>query len=222
MSVLVVTGTDTEVGKTVVTAALAAVQLSLGRTVAVLKPAQTGVGPDDDGDLAEVARLAGAVSLHEGARLAAPLAPDAAARVADAPLPDLEEQRALLAQVDAEHDVTLVEGSGGLLVRLGADFTLVDLVAPYAARWVVVARPGLGTLNHSELTVEALRHRRQEVLGIVLGSWPAEPGLAEQQNLLDLPRVTGVPLLGRVPQGAPALGVREFRRSALDWLGQVT
>lgn len=222
MSVLVVTGTDTEVGKTVVTAALAAVQLSLGRTVAVLKPAQTGVGPGDDGDLAEVARLAGAVSLHEGARLAAPLAPDAAARVAGAPLPGLEEQRGLLAQVDAEHDVTLVEGSGGLLVRLGADFTLIDLVAPYAARWVVVARPGLGTLNHSELTVEALRQRRQEVVGIVLGSWPADPGLAEQQNLLDLPRVTGVPLLGRVPEGASTLPPREFRRSALDWLGEVT
>ncbi len=115
--------------------------------------------------------------------------------------------------------MTLVEGSGGLLVRLGEGFTLADVVAPYAVRWVVVARPGLGTLNHTELTVEALRHRGQDVLGIVLGSWPADPGLAEQHNLLDLPRVTGVPLLGRIPAGAPHLPVREFRRGALDWLG---
>ena len=77
--VVAVTGTDTEVGKTVVTAAIAAIQLSLGRSVAVVKPAQTGVGPGDDGDLAEVRRLAGDVSVHEGVRLPDPLAPDTAA-----------------------------------------------------------------------------------------------------------------------------------------------
>jgi len=219
--VIAVTGTDTGVGKTVVTAALAAVQLSLGRTVAVVKPAQTGVAPEEDGDLAEVRRLAGEASLHEGVRLPDPLAPDAAGRVAGLPLPSLEEQQELIGTVAKEHDVTLVEGAGGLMVRLGADYTLADVVAPYDARWVVVARAGLGTLNHAELTVAALRARGQDVAGVVIGSWPEHPDLAEQQNLIDLPRVTGVPLLGRVPEGAAALPVRAFRRGSLDWVPDV-
>ena len=77
-----------------VTAALAAVQLSLGRTVAVVKPAQTGIGPDEDGDLAEVRRLAGEVATHEGVRLPDPLAPDTAARVAGLELPGLASNAA--------------------------------------------------------------------------------------------------------------------------------
>ncbi len=187
----------------------------------MVKPAQTGIGADDDGDLAEVRRLAGEVSLHEGVRLPDPLAPDAAARVSGVALPSLAEQQGLVRSVADRHDVTLVEGSGGLLVRLGDDYTLADVLAPYDVRWVVVARAGLGTLNHAELTVNALRARDQDVAGIVIGSWPEHPGLAEEQNLVDLPRVTGVPLLGRVPEGAASLPVRAFRRGALDWVPDV-
>jgi dethiobiotin synthetase len=218
VKVLAVTGTDTEVGKTVVTAAIAAMQLSLGRTVAVVKPAQTGIGPHDDGDLAEIRRLAGEVSTYEGARLPDPLAPDTAARVGGLPLPSLAEQRDLVADVGNGHDVTIVEGSGGLLVRLGEDFTLLDLLAPYDAEWVVVARAGLGTLNHTELTVRALRDGGADIRGVVVGAWPEHPGQAEQQNLVDLPRLTGVPLLGRLPENASRLPVRQFRRESLDWL----
>ena len=85
-------------------------------------------------------------------------------------------------------------------------------------RWVVVARAGLGTLNHAELTVAALKSRGQDVAGVVVGEWPEQPGIAEEENLVDLPRVTGVPLLGRIPAGAAALPVRAFRRGALDWV----
>ena len=221
MKVVAVTGTDTAVGKTVVTAALAAVQLARGLSVGVVKPAQTGVLPGDDGDLAEVRRLAGEVSVHEGVRLPDPLAPDTAARVSGMPLPSLAEQQSLVASVAREHDVAYVEGAGGLLVRLGDGYTLVDVVAPFRARWVVVVRAGLGTLNHAELTVAALRARGQEVAGTVVGSWPEQPGLAEKENLVDLPRVTGVPLLGRVPHGAADLPVSEFRRHAPRWVEEV-
>jgi len=218
VQVVAVTGTDTGVGKTVVTAAIAATHLWHGRSVAVVKPAQTGLGPHEDGDLAEVRRLAGDVSLHEGVRLPDPLAPDTAARVAGLPLPSLAEQQELVGTVARGHDVTIVEGSGGLLVRLGDGFTLADVVAPYDPAWVVVAHAGLGTLNHAELTVQALRDRGADVRGIVVGAWPAHPDLAEEQNLLDLPRLTGVPLLGRIPAGASQLPVGQFRRDALDWL----
>ena len=218
MRVVAVTGTDTEVGKTVVTAALASQQVQLGFSVAVLKPAQTGVGPDEDGDLAEVRRLAGnEVTLREGTRLPDPLAPDTAARVAGRTLPSLTQQQGLLGTVARDHDVTIVEGSGGVLVRLGDGFTLADLVAPYDAEWLVVARAGLGTLNHTELTVNELRHRGADVRGIIVGAWPEQPGLVEQQNLLDLPRVTGLPLLGRIPAGAGRLTAHDFRRAAPGW-----
>lgn len=218
MRVLAVTGTDTDVGKTVVTAVIAAGQLSLGRTVAVVKPAQTGVGPSDDGDLAEVRRLAGEVSVHEGVRLPDPLAPDTAARLAGAPLPSLADQQELVGAVARDHDVTIVEGSGGLLVRLGDGFTLADVVSSYDVQWVVVARSGLGTLNHTELTVRALRDRGEKVRGVVVGSWPEHPSQVERENLFDLPRVTGVPLLGCIPEGAARLPVGEFRVDSIDWL----
>jgi dethiobiotin synthetase len=223
VTVIVVTGTDTGVGKTVVTAALAVVQLSRGRTVAVVKPAQTGVGTGEDADLAEVRRLAGDVSLHEGVRLPDPLAPDAAARVAGLELPGLDAQRNLADAVAREHDVTLLEGAGGVLVNLGVQWNVIDLAesvryAGHAVTFVVVARAGLGTLNHAALTVQAIQARGLEVEGVVIGSWPASPGLAEEQNLLDLPMLTGVPVLGRVPEGAGELPVPEFRRGSPDWV----
>jgi dethiobiotin synthetase len=226
VTVVCVTGTDTEVGKTVVTAALAAVQLSLGRSVGVVKPAQTGVGPEDDGDLAEVRRLAGDVATYEGVRLPDPLAPDTAARVAGLELPGLDAQRNLVGEVDTQHDVTLVEGAGGVLVNLGHNWNLIDLAdsvryAGHPIAFVVVARAGLGTLNHTALTVQAIQARGLEVLGVVVGSWPDDPGLVEEQNLLDLPLLTGVPILGKVPAGAAALPVRAFRRGALDWVQDV-
>ncbi len=223
MSILVVTGTDTEVGKTVVTAALAAQQLALGHSVAVVKPAQTGVGQDDAGDLAEVRRLAGDVSLHEGVRLPEPLAPDTAARVAGTELPSLRQQAATIDTAAAAHDSTLVEGSGGILVNLGEHWTLLDLADAvrhlrHEVRFVVVARAGLGTLNHATLTVRAILARDFEVAGVVVGSWPESPGLAERQNLEDLPRLTGVPLLGKIPAGAGSLPPVDFRREAPTWL----
>ena len=116
------------------------------------------------------------------------------------------------------HDTVIVEGAGGLLVRLDTDGgTLLDLAAALAADVVVVVAAGLGTLNHTELTVDALRARGLSPVGLVVGSWPAEPGLAEQCNLDDLPRVTGTPLLAVLPEGAGALPREEFRRLAPGW-----
>ncbi len=223
MRVIVVTGTDTDVGKTVVTAVIAAEQLSRGLSVAVVKPAQTGVGPEDDGDVAEVRRLAGDVSVHEGVRLPDPLAPDAAARVAGAELPTLEDQSKLVVAASADHDVTLVEGSGGVLVNLGDHWNLLDLAERlqregHEVSFVVVARAGLGTLNHTALTVHAIQARELCVDGVVIGSWPEHPGLAAAQNLVDLPLLTGVPVLGEIPEGAGGLAVADFRRAAPNWV----
>ncbi|WP_217135425.1 dethiobiotin synthase [Streptomyces sp. AC558_RSS880] len=219
MPVLVITGTGTEVGKTVVTAALAATALAAGRSVAVLKAAQTGVRPDEAGDAEEVARLAGAVTTAELARYPDPLAPATAARRAGRAPVHPHEVAERAAKLATEHDLVLVEGAGGLLVRFdAAGGTLADAAALLSAPVLVVASAGLGTLNVTELTARELRGRGLDLAGVVIGSWPTEPDLASRCNLLDLPDVTGVPLLGAVPAGAGALDPAGFRASAPHWL----
>lgn len=225
--VVIVTGTSTGVGKTVVTAALTVMLRRRGATVAVVKPLQTGVADDEDGDLQVVQQLLGedlGVTFHEFVRLHAPLAPDTAARMQAVSLPSVDEHARSIAAIANEVDVVLVEGAGGLLVHLdGRGGTLADigtalLPKVFSTGYVLVASPSLGTLNHTALTAEALASRGLPLLGVVVGSYPAEPGLAEQSNLLDLPQVANAPLLGNLPSGAGDLSVNEFARLTPDWL----
>ncbi|GHJ39125.1 dethiobiotin synthase [Streptomyces sp. TS71-3] len=222
MTVLVVTGTGTEIGKTMTTAALAAVARAAGRSVAVLKPAQTGVGPGQPGDCAEVTRLAGEVTTLELARFPEPLSPETAALRAGLPPVPTDGIVRAAGRLAADHDLVLVEGAGGLLVRFDAGgATLADAARELGAEVLVVAPPGLGTLNAVTLTAEALRARGLAQLGVVLGSWPREPGLAERCNLVDLPVAAGAPLLGALPEGAAALAPADFRARAAGWLAPV-
>lgn len=210
MSVLAVTGTDTGVGKTVVTAALAAGAIARGETVAVYKPTQAGL-ENGRGDVDVVRALAGVATAVEGIRLTHPMAPVAAARRAGATLPDLAEHVARVADLAADHDHVLVEGAGGLLVELdGHGRTLADLATALSARTVVVCRSGLGTLNHTALTVEVLTHRQITVAGLVIGSWPAAPSEVERSNRAELDR-SPAGLLGSVPEGAGRLDPARFR-----------
>ncbi|MFJ2647816.1 dethiobiotin synthase [Streptomyces sp. NPDC087420] len=232
MPVLIVTGTGTEIGKTIVTAAVAATALARGLTVAVLKPAQTGVAPDEPGDVAETARLAsgardsaggagraGSLTVVELARFPEPLAPATAARRAGLAAVSPDEIADAALKLAVEHDLVLVEGAGGLLVRFDeAGGTLADVARSLGAPVLVVAAAGLGTLNVTALTTEALRARGVEPLGVVIGSWPAAPDLAARCNLADLPESAGAPLLGAVPAGAGALAPADFGALAPDWL----
>ncbi|MCD7442781.1 dethiobiotin synthase [Streptomyces lincolnensis] len=219
MTVLVITGTGTEVGKTVATAALAAAALAAGRSVAVLKAAQTGVRPDEPGDAAEVARLAGAVTAAEVARYPEPLAPATAARRAGREPVRPREVAEAAAKLATEHDLVLVEGAGGLLVRFdAAGGTLADAARLLAAPVLVVASAGLGTLNTTELTARELRSRGLDLTGIVIGNWPDAPDLASRCNLADLPDVSAAPLLGALPAGAGRLAPADFRTRAPGWL----
>ncbi|MFE6889333.1 dethiobiotin synthase [Streptomyces sp. NPDC057694] len=221
MTVWVVTGTGTEIGKTVTTAALAAVAVRAGRSVAVLKPAQTGVAPGEPGDVDEVVRLAGEqVTGVELARYPEPLAPGTAAARAGLPPVRPAEIAEAAVKLAASHDLVLIEGAGGLLVHFdGEGSTLADAARLVGAPVLVVARAGLGTLNSVQLTAEALRSRGLVQAGVVIGSWPGEPGLAERCNVADLPIVAGAPLLGAVPAGAGRLGVPGFRAAARGWVG---
>jgi dethiobiotin synthetase len=214
--IILVTGTDTGVGKTITTAALAAVMQGTGRSVAVYKPCQSGAA-DGDSDAGEIVRLTG-VTAEAGIVLQEPMAPLAAAAVDGTPLPGLAAHAERIRQLSASYDHVLVEGAGGLLVELDSDGgTLADLGSLLAAAFVLVARPGLGTLNHTALTLEVLSARGLDVLGVVLGTWPLSPDAVHHSNRQVLGALR-VPLLGVLPEGAAEMLPPDFRAGAAAWL----
>jgi dethiobiotin synthetase len=222
VSVLVVTGTDTEVGKTVVVAALAALARARASSVAVVKPAQTGVGPDAVGDLQTVSTLGGvpASDLYEFARFPDPLSPAAAARMSGNPAVDLTIAADRITALASSYRLVLVEGAGGLLVRYDDDgATIADLAHRLSAPVLVVTRAELGTLNATALTLEAIAHRGLELSGVVIGSWPAQPDLAARSNIRDLETLSARPLAGVLPEGAGRLDATAFHAMAATGLG---
>jgi dethiobiotin synthetase len=220
VSVLVVSGTGTGVGKTVVTAAVAALAVARGSRVAVVKPAQTGVRDDEPGDLDDVRRLAGVTDLHEYVRLPDPLSPAAAARHAGVEPIDLEEAGARIRALADTRDLVVVEGAGGLLVRYDEEgATIADLARAVRASVLIVAAPSLGALNHTALTLEALAHRGIPLAGVVLGSWPRQPDLACRSNVRDLEMLAARPLAGAMREGSGAFGAPEFLLASRSGLG---
>jgi dethiobiotin synthetase len=193
---IVITGTDTAVGKTYATAALAQAFVLSGSRVAVVKPVQTGVETGEPTDADEINRLVGVPVAEEWQRLALPLAPETIAHEMGADLTPVADLVERLRTMDA--DVVIVEGAGGVLVRLDKDgSTIADLAELWDAEVVIVTRDTLGTLNHTGLTVEHLHARgRQPVLMI-----GADTG--NQLNQRELTRLTGCPIVGSVPLGRP-------------------
>lgn len=229
--VVIVTGTDTDVGKTIATAALA---VHLGQPL-VVKPAQTGIaaGNGEERDIDVVARLSGAPT-QQFVELEDPLAPDTAARLRSVAIPRVAEHATAIRHLLTDHPTVIVEGAGGLLVRIDTDGgTLLDLACNLAlapaggersdrrqrepVAVYVVTRAGLGTLNHTELTIRALRHAGLEPAGLIIGSWPAEPGQAAELNRTELARVTGIPVVAVLPENAGSLDPDEFRAQAPSW-----
>lgn len=212
MSIVFITGTDTGVGKTVATAALACQAALAGIDVAVCKPAQTGTVIGDD-DLAEIGRLSGVTALTGLVRYPQPLAPVAAAAQAGLPMPTRDQLIGVIGDCAAPGRLTLVEGAGGLLVELGAGgLTLADLAAEFEAPVLLVVAPGLGTLNHTALTLEALGVRGISCAGLVIGAWPADPGQAEAANRDALDHLA--PVRAAIPAGCGALSGDAFAQLA--------
>lgn len=211
MTVVIVTGTGTGVGKTIATAALACHAHRTGIDVAVCKPVQTGLTDDGvgDDDLAEIGRLSGVTDLVPVARYPEPLAPAAAAALAGRALPSAKEILEVVRTVDAPGRLVLVEGAGGLLVEIAGDgVTLRDLAADLPAPALVVCQAGLGTLNHTALTLEALEREGVSCAGLVIGAWPQHPGAAEDYNRGALERLA--PVRAVLPAEAAAMTPEDF------------
>ena len=225
------TGTGTEVGKTVVAAALARTARAAGARVAVFKPAVSGLDdyqlrPETWGYADELPdhvllRLASGSAQGDDEiapyRYAPAVSPHLAAELAAAPIdPDLLRGAALEATEGA--DLLLCEGVGGFLVPLTPDYLVRDLARDLGMPVVVVAQPGLGTINHTLLTVEAVRDAGLEVSKVVLNPWPAEPSRMELSNLETIANLGAVEVetlprldLGR-PESWPGLSLSEPER----------
>jgi dethiobiotin synthetase len=192
---LLVTGTDTGVGKTVIAAALVLAARAAGQRAVAFKPVETGV-EDGEPDAALLARAAGhpealAVPLLS---LAEPLAPAVAAARAGVEVDPEEIEHRVRALRDKRYDLVVVEGAGGVAVPLTWGYTALDVARHLGLAAVVVARPGLGTLNHVWLTVEALLARDVTVAAVILNGRAEAPDLAEATNPEALAR-----LLPRIP-----------------------
>lgn len=221
MTVLVITGTGTGVGKTVVSAALASHARQAGIDVAVCKPVQTGTQVGDD-DLAEIGRLSGVTELAGLARYPQPLAPRAAAEQAGMALPTGVQIVQFIRDIDRPGRLTLVEGAGGLLVELAdAGVTLRDLAVDLGAAALVVVGAELGTLNYTALTCESLAAQGISCAGLVIGSWPWAPGLVETSNRSALARLNTV--RAALPAAAASMDTADFAMMSVtafdpDWV----
>jgi dethiobiotin synthetase len=196
-----VTGTDTGVGKTVVAAALCAALAARGVRVAPFKPVVTGTdepGPADHEVLAAAA--GGGLDPATVTPLAfGPAAsPHLAAELAGRRIEPAELVAAARAAGGAA-DALVVEGVGGILVPLTPGYLVRDLARDLGLPLVVAARPGLGTINHTLLTLEAARAVGLRVWGVVLTPWPAEPSRLEASNRVTIARLGGVPV-GTLPR----------------------
>jgi dethiobiotin synthetase len=206
---LFVTGTDTGVGKTVVTCLLTRALRRQGRAVRVCKPVATGASREGSQPVSDDTRLlaeaADDPALEEITPwvFAEPAAPPVAARQVGVRL-SLEAIAAAVRRRETAGATLLVEGVGGLLCPLTDDALVADLARELGLPLVIVARRSLGTLNHTLLTVEAARTRGLAVAGVVVSETTPVEGLAEETNVEELGRRLPVPVLAVVPHGTAA------------------
>jgi dethiobiotin synthetase len=216
-----VTGTDTEVGKTVVAAAITAAAVERGMRVAAFKPVVTGLDepvvnwPRDHELLSQVANAGQSpeeVSPHR-------IGPAVSPHLADADREVNADALVEAARTQAERaDALVVEGVGGLLVPLTHDYLVRDFAGELSLPVVIAARPGLGTINHSLLTIEAARAVALRIQAVVLTPWPAEPSAMELSNMATIERFGEVPVIG-LPRTDPAgLAAAGSVLPVSDWL----
>jgi dethiobiotin synthetase len=195
---LFVTGTDTGVGKTVVAAALCAALRAAGRDVAAAKPVLTGLDDAAEAgwplDHELLAAAAGGVADEVApTRFGPAVSPHLAAELAGEAI----DPAAVLAGVEravAGAEVAIVEGVGGLLVPIAPGYAVRDLARDLDLPLVVAARAGLGTINHTLLTLEAARAADLHIAAVVLTPWPGEPSLIERSNRETIERLGDVPV----------------------------
>ena len=230
-----ITGTDTEIGKTVVAGGLAAVLKAAGVDVGVMKPIASGgikhkgrIVSEDAIFLKHAAQVDDALNLINPICLRHPLAPSVAAEIEGVPI-DFRQIDKAFAELSQRHEFIVVEGVGGIAVPICEEMLVADMAQRFQFPLLIVARPNLGTINHTVLTVEFAKSYNLEICGIALNASQEESkGLAEETNPKELERLTHLPILGTVPfderlQGdtpAPDL-LSQFIGEHINWKGLV-
>lgn len=200
-----VTGTDTGVGKTYVTAGIAEQLRQSGVDVGVMKPAETGCAvragklvPRDAIRLRKAAGVKDSLDLVNPVRLRKPLAPSVAASLEGLRI-DPRRIHNAFHRLAGRHDFMIVEGAGGIMVPLAPGYSFLDLAQELGLPVLVVARPSLGTINHSLLTVNALKERGLTIAGIVINyADDRKQGLAEKTSPAVIEDISGVKVLGTI------------------------
>ena len=193
-----ITGTGTEIGKTVIAGGLAASLKQAGINVGVMKPISTGDTADAQ-FLKHAAQVDDERSLINPIYLRHPLAPSVAVRMEGREI-DVSCVETAFAELQQKYDFVIVEGVGGIAVPIQDDFLVVHLIKRLQLPILIVAQVGLGTLNHTLLTVAYARQFELQITGIVLNGLCAETaGLAEATNPAEIENLTGVPVIGVVP-----------------------
>lgn len=198
-----ITGTGTGVGKTIVTAGIAGHFLSKGRNVSIMKPVQTGTSKSVS-DLETIKTIVPGITplpkmLATPYSFSLPASPLLAARSEDR---EIDPDTILKAFKDAssrqEIDMLLVEGAGGLLVPLTEEFLMVDLISEMNIPAILVTAPELGTVNHTLLSIEAMKKRNLNIAGIIINKMPLHPGVVEKDNVKTIEQMSGVPVIAVV------------------------
>ena len=199
-----VTGTDTGVGKTIVAATLALLSRMRGIDAGVMKPVTSGCREENGRLVSDDARLlclAAGITCSDDVTpylLRKPLAPAEAARI-DGVTIDIGRIKPSCEQLAAEHEVMIMEGAGGLMVPLAGGLLVADLVRELDLALLVVARPGLGTINHTVLTCFAAQQMGIRVAGVIINNYPENPGPAERGAAHQIGSLCGAPVLGVWP-----------------------
>ena len=221
---VMVTGTDTEVGKTVVAAGLARFLRGEGLDVGVMKPVASGAVESASGrrvssDVVALMTAAGCSDPVEWVNpycFIPPVAPALAAELEGVSV-DMERIGDCYERLRNRHDLTVVEGAGGALTPVSGILSVADLAQRLQVPALIVSRAGLGTINHTVMTVECLRNRGVECLGFILNRFPASPDLAERTNADRIAAITGALHLGSIPELSDPLGsgfAEHFLRSS--------
>ncbi len=216
-SAIFITGTDTGVGKTVVTAALAYHFASKGLSVGIMKPVETGVtdtselGPDAT-LLRWAAQSSDPADVISPYRFSLPASPHQAAKAAKNKI-DLEKIREAFKVVKAGKDIVLVEGAGGLMVPLQGGFLMADLIKEMNTPALVITHPRLGTLNHTLLTTFSARTMGIDLCGMIINRMPESPDDVEKEAPHLLSSLASIDILGLLPE---VIGLEEEKISSLS------
>jgi len=214
---LFITGTDTGVGKTVIAGAIIALLRSRGLNIGAMKPIETGcipmgksLQPSDGSFLKDMAQMDEPISQVTPICYESPLAPMVAAEIEDREL-DLQKIRNNFTRLSERYEAMIVEGIGGLLVPIRRDYFVLDLIKELELPIIVVARPSLGTINHTLLTINYAIREGLSVAGIVINFNRSPDGsIAEGTNPHVIQQMTEIPVIGLFPY------LRDLERECLE------